>query len=120
MYSVKSSLKNALMTAYLASGIPAARTRISARLGRGRLTVLTYHQVQDPANDGSSVGTSAFRQQMEYLRHNYDVVPLREAVSRLVRGQTPHRLVSITFDDGYLDNSTTAAPIMHAMGLPAT
>jgi peptidoglycan/xylan/chitin deacetylase (PgdA/CDA1 family) len=120
MSGVKSNLKNALMTTYLASGIPAARTRMSARLGRGRLTVLTYHQVQDPANDGSSVGTSAFRQQMEYLRQRYDVVPLSDAVERLARGQTPRRLVSITFDDGYLDNSTTAAPIMHSLGLPAT
>lgn len=120
MSGVKSNLKNALMTTYLASGIPAARSRMSARMGRGRLTVLTYHQVQDPAGDGSSVGTSAFRQQMEYLRHNYDVVPLLEAVRRMARGHAPCRLVSITFDDGYLDNATTAAPIMHALRLPAT
>jgi len=120
MSGLKSNLKSALMTTYLASGIPAARTRMSARLGRGRLTVLAYHQVQDPANDGSSVGISNFRQQMEHLREHYDVVPLREAVGRLTRGQTPQRLVSITFDDGYLDNSSTAAPIMHELGLTAT
>ena len=63
---MKSTVKKALMTTYLASGLPEARTHLAARLGRGRLTVIAYHQVQDPADDGSSVGTAAFRQQMEY------------------------------------------------------
>jgi len=59
--------------------------RLSARLGRGRLTVVTYHQVRDPADDGSSVGTADFRQQMEYLRQTYTVVPLADIMaSRLV------------------------------------
>lgn len=120
MSSMKVAVKNALMTAYLESGMPRAWNRLATRLGQGRLTVITYHQVQDPANDGSSVSTAHFRQQMEYLRQNYEVVGLADAVHRLAKGQTPQRLVSITFDDGYLDNSTTAAPIMHALGLTAT
>jgi len=120
MSGMKSTVKKALMTTYLASGLPQARTHLAARLGRGRLTVITYHQVQDPADDGSSVGTAAFRQQMEYLRQTYNVVPLHEAVRRLAAGGTPQRLVAITFDDGYLDNRTTAAPIMQALGLTAT
>jgi len=120
MSGMKSAVKTALMSTYLASRLPEARTRISARLGRGRLTVVTYHQVVDPADDGSSVGTDSFRQQMEYLRENYTVVPLEQGVKRLAVGSRPQRLVAITFDDGYLDNATTAAPIMRALGLPAT
>jgi len=120
MPGMKSAVKASLMKTYLASGIPRARTRISAALGRGRLTVITYHQVQDPADDGSSVGIAAFQQQMEYLRDAYQVVPLGEAVKRLARGRPPDRLVAITFDDGYLDNAATAAPIMYRLGLPAT
>jgi peptidoglycan/xylan/chitin deacetylase (PgdA/CDA1 family) len=120
MPGMKSAIKKALIKTYLASRFPDARTRLSARLGRGRLTVVTYHQVRDPADDGSSVGTADFRQQMEYLRQTYTVVPLADAVGRLARGKRPQRLVAITFDDGYLDNATIAAPIMHALGLPAT
>lgn len=120
MSSMKAAVKNALMTAYLESGLPRAWNRMAARLGQGRLTVITYHQVQDPADDGSSVSPSHFRSQMEYLRQNYEVVGLADAVHRLAKRQMPQRLVSITFDDGYLDNSMTAAPIMHALGLPAT
>jgi peptidoglycan/xylan/chitin deacetylase (PgdA/CDA1 family) len=117
---MKALVKNALMKSYLASGIPSARDRVAAQLGRSRLTVITYHQVKDPANDGSSVGVAKFREQMEYLRRHYKVVRLQDAVAHLQPGRTPERLISITFDDGYLDNSSTAAPIMHALGLPAT
>lgn len=120
MPGMKSAVKNALMTAYLASGIPDVRARVRAGLGRGRLTVITYHQVVDPADDGSSVGIENFRRQMQYLRDTYEVVSLQEAVRRLAPGQRPQRLVAITFDDGYLDNAATAAPIMRALGLPAT
>ncbi len=117
---MKSRVKDALMKTYLASGLPAAHQRFAARLGRGRLTVVTYHQVKDPADDGSSVGIAAFRQQMEYLRDAYRVAPLKEAVRRLARKGSAERLVAITFDDGYLDNATTAAPVLHELGLPTT
>jgi peptidoglycan/xylan/chitin deacetylase (PgdA/CDA1 family) len=120
MLRVKPLVKDALMTTYLASGLPAARDRIYATLGRGRLTVLTYHQIQDAADDGSSVGESAFRQQMEYLKQHYRVVPLAEGVKVLSRIGANARLVSITFDDGYLDNASVAAPILRELGLPAT
>ena len=65
---------------YLASGYPAARATMNARLGRGHLTVLTYHQVSDPANDGSTVSIAAFREQMEFVKQQYRVMPLEEAV----------------------------------------
>jgi L-malate glycosyltransferase len=120
MRGVKPILKEALMTTYLASGLPAARDRMYARLGRGRLTVLTYHQVQDAAEDGSSVGIAAFRQQMQFLRSHYRVLPLAEAVRALSHVGADDRLVSITFDDGYFDNAAVAAPILRELGLPAT
>jgi peptidoglycan/xylan/chitin deacetylase (PgdA/CDA1 family) len=120
MSGMKTLVKTALMKSYLASGVPAARNRVAAHMGRGRLTVITYHQVKEPANDGSSVTPAAFREQMHYLQENYEVVRLEEGVKRLARGRAPQRLISITFDDGYLDNATIAAPIMHAAGLPAT
>jgi peptidoglycan/xylan/chitin deacetylase (PgdA/CDA1 family) len=120
MSGMKTIVKNALMKSFLASGVPAARNRVAAHMGRGRLTVLTYHQVKEPANDGSSVTTAAFRDQMRYLRQRYQVVRLEDGVKRLARGRTAERLVAITFDDGYLDNATAAAPILHTLGLTAT
>lgn len=118
--AVKPIIKEALMTTYLASGLPAARDRLNMKRGRSRLTVLAYHQVTDPANDGSSVSTAAFRQQMTFLKANYRVVRLADAVKTLSAAGASERLVAVTFDDGYLDNATTAAPILRSLGLPAT
>ena len=114
---MKTVIKNALMKSYLAPSVTAARNRVASNLGSGRLTVIAYHQVKEPADDGSSVTPASFRQQMQYLREHYDVVPLKYAVKRLGRGQVRRRFVSITFDDGYLDNATAAAPIMREAGL---
>jgi glycosyltransferase involved in cell wall biosynthesis/peptidoglycan/xylan/chitin deacetylase (PgdA/CDA1 family) len=115
---LKPIVKNALMRTYLRSGLPAVRDRMYA--SRGRLTVLAYHQIMDPATDGSCVGTAAFRDQMEFLRAHYRVVPLSRAVDALRRAGSAERLVAVTFDDGYLDNATAAAPILRALDLPAT
>ena len=117
---MKTFIKNVLMKSYLAPRVTAARNRLVSNLGTARLTVIAYHQVQEPADDGSSVTPANFRQQMEHVRHHYEVVPLKYAVKRLARGQLTRHLVSITFDDGYLDNATTAAPIMRELGLSAT
>lgn len=117
---MKRAVKGALMKTYLASGVPPARDRLYARFGRGRLTVLAYHQVRDPADDNSTVGTAAFREQMEFLKRNYRVVPLTEAVKAVSTPGMTDRLVAITFDDGYLDNATIAAPILRSLGLSAS
>lgn len=115
----KLAVKRALMHAYLTSGYPRTRDQLYARLGRGRLTVLNYHQVKDPADDYSSVSIVAFRQQMQFLKDHYRVLPLSEAIRAMSASRNPDRIVAITFDDGYLDNATIAAPILHALGLPA-
>jgi peptidoglycan/xylan/chitin deacetylase (PgdA/CDA1 family) len=116
---VKLALKRALMSAYLASGYAPARDRLYGRFGRSRLTVLCYHQVGDPANDCSTVSSAAFREQMAFLKHHYAVLPLSQAVEAARTAGTGQRLVAITFDDGYLDNATNAAPILRALELPA-
>jgi glycosyltransferase involved in cell wall biosynthesis/peptidoglycan/xylan/chitin deacetylase (PgdA/CDA1 family) len=116
----KQVVKRTLMRTYLKSGLPPARDAVLARMGRGRLTVLNYHQVNDHADDFSTVSTAAFRQQMQFLKQNYRVVPLPEAIAALGTPGHCERLVAITFDDGYADNAKIAAPIMRSLELPAT
>jgi L-malate glycosyltransferase len=116
---VKRAVKSALMTTYLGSGYPPARHRLDSWLRRSRLTILAYHQVNDPADDNSTVGITAFRQQMEYLKAHYRVLPLEAAIRTLALETSGERLVAITFDDGYRDNATIAAPILRSLGLPA-
>jgi glycosyltransferase involved in cell wall biosynthesis/peptidoglycan/xylan/chitin deacetylase (PgdA/CDA1 family) len=116
----KRVVKRALMGTYLSSGLPAARDIVNAQLGRARLTVLNYHQINTQADDGSTVSPAVFREQMEFLKQNYHVLPLKEAVLAAGAGRTKQHVVAITFDDGYKDNATIAAPIMRSLGLPAT
>ena len=49
---------------------------------------------------------------MRWVKCWFNVLPLGEAVVRLGEGRLPERPLSITFDDGYADNATVAAPIL--------
>ena len=87
--------------------------------------ILLYHSVDmlDKEDDlGIRVGTDSFRDQMRFLKEGgYDLRMLKAAVDSLERkADTPDKGVVITFDDGYKDNITNAAPIMEELGFRAT
>lgn len=87
------------------------------------LMVLGWHNVEGtcafPAAPG--VGTRGMERQFRALRRFANVVPLGAALRDLAAGRPlPPRAVAITFDDGYRDNLTVAAPMLRALGLPAT
>lgn len=88
--------------------------------------VLMYHSINDgdasrfidPAN-GLSV--DLFERQMAFLGKHRKVVSLSELVTQIRAGTVPSKdTVCITFDDGYLDNLTVAAPILKRHGFAAT
>jgi len=83
--------------------------------------ILTYHRVNDDADPFfSALPTAVFEGQMRHVARNYRVLPVEELVERLERGGLPRNALAITFDDGYRDNLTHAAPILSRLGLPAT
>ncbi len=58
---------------------------------------------------------------MLFLKRSRKVVSLTDLVAGIEAGETPEAgTVCITFDDGYLDNFTVAAPILASLYLPAT
>lgn len=88
-----------------------------------RLLVLGWHNVANtwgfPAPAGA--GLRGLTKQLTWLRRFATVVPLAESLERLARGQhLPARSVALTFDDGYADNLSLAAPVLSRLGLPAT
>lgn len=91
--------------------------------GRGaRLSVLGYHRVlaqPDPLLPGNP-SAAEFERTMQWVKQTFNVVPLAEAVAGLGAGRLPRRALAITFDDGYADNETIAAPILARLGLHAT
>lgn len=78
----------------------------------GRSVILTYHSV-GAREHAMNVTPFAFREQMRWLTDHYRVIPLAEAVDG-AEG------VAITFDDGYRDNLTEAAPVLESYAVPAT
>lgn len=92
---------------------------------RHRLLVLCYHGVslQDEHewNPFLYVSPQTFEARLQLLRDlNCHVLPLKEATSRLYRGDLPERAVALTFDDGYFDYRARAYPLLSAYGYPST
>lgn len=90
---------------------------------KGKLTILTYHRVPpdiDPLLSKDQVDARKFAKHMAIIAECFNVLPLPEALERLQHGTLPSRALSITFDDGYLDNFTIALPILQRHGLKAT
>jgi peptidoglycan/xylan/chitin deacetylase (PgdA/CDA1 family) len=90
--------------------------------GPRALSVLAYHRVlakHDPLLPGEP-DALAFQARMRWVKQNYNVLALPEAVQRLRDDSLPKRALAITFDDGYADNYRIAVPILKRLELPAT
>ncbi len=74
--------------------------------------ILTYHSIGHRDHE-MNVRPDDFLAQMEWLAAQQCAIPLAEAA----QGRPG---VALTFDDGYLDNLTHAAPILSRLALPAT
>ncbi|OGW80384.1 MAG: hypothetical protein A3C47_04875 [Omnitrophica bacterium RIFCSPHIGHO2_02_FULL_51_18] len=80
--------------------------------------VLMYHHVGDTSGSSPvNVSTKMFEKQMEFLKvHRYRVVSLEDLLDLIKQGKPiPKNTVSITFDDGNLDNFKNAFPILKKM-----
>ena len=108
----------------------AARTGVLGRFERGArdgFTILTYHRVV-PAEECARaqfpalvMPEQAFRRQMQWLSVHFEVTTVSDGLDRLARGHSGERpLAAVTFDDGYADNASRAAPILNELGMRGT
>lgn len=89
------------------------------------IPILAYHTISETPEAG--IAPFAVRP-CDFERHLDLVVAggctaltISDLVARIDRGEAlPARAVAITFDDGYEDNLTVAAPMLRARGLAAT
>ncbi|MDF2177303.1 polysaccharide deacetylase family protein [Aliiglaciecola sp. CAU 1673] len=90
--------------------------------GKNKLSILIYHQVLERLDDmrPGEPDQEQFDWQMSLISRYFTPLPLGEAIERLQAGTLPPKAVCITFDDGYLNNLTLAAPILKRYGVPAT
>ena len=82
-----------------------------------RPLVLLYHRVAQLDDDPWQLAVTPrhFEQQLRVLKTFFRIVPLTQLVEDAQNGT-----VAITFDDGYADNLTIAAPILERHHAPAT
>jgi peptidoglycan/xylan/chitin deacetylase (PgdA/CDA1 family) len=87
---------------------------------RGRGVIVAFHRVDDRVA-GNPIGCAVdeFRRYLDFFARHFRVVALSEMLDRMGDVRGPGGLLSITFDDGYLDNFRIAAPELRARGLPA-
>ena len=82
--------------------------------------ILTHHSISE-GDSPLQICSSLFAEQMQWLHDNVQVVPLGEVVEALSnRTDLPERTVVLTFDDGYEDFHSAAAPVLRGWKLPAT
>lgn len=119
----KLAIKRNIDTAAYLGGLTGIRRR---RARYGGAVILTYHSVLDerwrPWIDPTyAVTARQFERHVAYLAKHRNVISMTELEAFVADGRTPpDGTVVITFDDGYLNNLTTAAPILARAGLPAT
>ena len=100
---------------------PLARLALAAA-SRDRLSVLIYHRVPAEPDEllPGEPHAAKFERTMRWVKSVFNVIPLKDGVDGLKSGKLPPRALAITFDDGYANNATVAAPILQRLGLHAT
>lgn len=90
------------------------------------LGVLCYHGViaQEKTGEreiyGNTVSTAEFERHLDYLGRQFHPISAEELCASLAADRhLPRHAVLVTFDDGYRNNATLAAPILRKKGIPA-
>jgi peptidoglycan/xylan/chitin deacetylase (PgdA/CDA1 family) len=94
---------------------------VDARAFRSTMVIAAFHRVNDRlATDGLTCSSAKFEAFCRFFRKHARVVALSEQVAGCRQGKDMSGTVSITLDDGYLDNFENAARILRSLQLPAT
>ena len=101
---------------------------VIAKVNKNKIPILMYHGIRNEItfNDFKkyqhlNVLKNDFFNQMKYLKKNYTIISLSEALKILRSGENKKSgLLAITFDDGYLNNYLYAWPICRELGIKFT
>lgn len=83
--------------------------------------VLFYHGVDTVEEKASlHISPEMFEQEMVFLSKHYEIVPIEEYYRRFQENKFTGKEIVVTFDDGYRNNLTIAAPILQSLDIPFT
>lgn len=117
----RGALKNLLLSTAQKSGM----NSVLRRRRRQHLLVLTYHGVVPDDQPGrhqyrNTVSVRAFRNQLHSLAKHFTPVSGNDLLNWCERPSAlPNAPVLVTFDDGYMNNCSLAAPELEKAGVPA-
>ncbi len=90
---------------------------------RQKQYILTYHGVSTGSKgqfNNRHLPAKSFEEHLKYIQSNFHVLPLSE-VAKFNKGQKSGKpSVAITFDDGFENNYSVAAPLLKSYSIPAT
>jgi hypothetical protein len=100
--------------------------QMALKLKKGMPLILMYHGVSEGREhgrltncEGKHIPASVFVSHLRVLRRSHRVISLDEMVDGLLHRQDMQNTVSITFDDGYENNVSVAAPILTDFNMSA-
>lgn len=67
-----------------------------------------------------TTSVSTFEAVLDWLREDFEILPLQDIVRPDKRKNARKPVCSITFDDGWVDNYAYAFPLLRARGIPST
>jgi peptidoglycan/xylan/chitin deacetylase (PgdA/CDA1 family) len=109
-----------LLDRVVRQSIKAAATAADPLFGRlGGPRLLVYHQIEAGLGREMEVPLRTFERQIEWLQANTEIVDLDTAIARRDQPDA-HRLVVLTFDDGYDDMYRFAYPLLESGRIPFT
>ncbi len=114
--------KRLLLNLYAGGTYPLRARRLAhlCAAGKAPWSVLFYHRVADDRANPWTISTHAFEQQMRWLKRHFEMISLAEGQRRIRSARNDRPAVTITFDDGYADNSRRALPLLLELAIPCT
>lgn len=114
-------LRSILVDGYVAATMPlrSAAAYSQRKRRQAPVAVLFYHRVADSHPTPWSIDCQTFRSQVEWMAKRFDFVSLSEARLRIAGGNE-RPCVTLTFDDGYHENSEWAIPWLIDRRIPVT
>ncbi len=102
-------------------------TKLATWLNRNSVVILCYHGVtgrngrRDNDPQGLHIRAERFEAQLQYLKRHFNIISLQDYLSaRQQRRPVPPKSVVLTFDDGYRNFFTMAAPRLRKLSLPVS
>ena len=117
-----SGLKTNLLNGYRLATTPIRQFNLwrMKKTGTVPISILFYHRVDNESPNPWTISESGFVEQINWFQKNFDLVSLEECQRRIQSGFNDRPTLSITFDDGYADNSTFAIPMLIERKIPFT